>query len=175
MTNTIFLANVLSHLEMRKALAHVKSQLLSREVITSAFIYNVLLKVFLCEKNCLKNSNWQKKKKSSYFTHCEVCQDTETPQKTHCVILVYHGSYLRNCASAFPRLKPDASISFHFLSCWNTEAGSTLASNTPTLQGLSKRISGAGFLLLSGIGTGSFGRRRSFLVIMGFTSIESVQ
>lgn len=37
-----------------------------------------------------------------------------------------------------------------------------------------KWISGAGFLLLSGMGTGSFGRLRNFLVMMGFTSIESV-
>lgn len=36
------------------------------------------------------------------------------------------------------------------------------------------RISGAGFLRLSGIGTGSLGRLLSFLVMMGFTSIESV-
>lgn len=35
-------------------------------------------------------------------------------------------------------------------------------------------ISGAGFLLLSGMGTGSFGRLRNFLVMMGFTSMESV-
>lgn len=35
------------------------------------------------------------------------------------------------------------------------------------------RISGAGFLRLSGIGTGSLGRRRSFRVMIGFTSIES--
>lgn len=56
-----------------------------------------------------------------------------------------------------------------------TEAGSTQASNTTALQCLSERISGAGFLLLSGIGTGSFGRRLSFLVIMGFTSMESVK
>lgn len=37
-----------------------------------------------------------------------------------------------------------------------------------------QRISGAGFRLLSGMGTGSFGRLRNFLVMMGFTSIESV-
>lgn len=55
MTNTSFLANILSHLEMRKALAHVKSHLLSMESITSAFMYNALLKFFPCEKNCLKN------------------------------------------------------------------------------------------------------------------------
>lgn len=37
-----------------------------------------------------------------------------------------------------------------------------------------KRISGAGFLRLSGIGTGSLGRLLSFRVIIGFTSIESM-
>lgn len=42
------------------------------------------------------------------------------------------------------------------------------------IQARHKWISGAGFLLLSGMGTGSFGRLRSFLVMMGFTSIESV-
>ena len=36
-----------------------------------------------------------------------------------------------------------------------------------------KRISGAGFLRLSGMGTGSLGLLLSFLVIAGFTSIES--
>jgi len=36
-----------------------------------------------------------------------------------------------------------------------------------------KRISGDGFLRFSGIGRGSFGLRRSFLVITAFTSIES--
>lgn len=53
-------------------------------------------------------------------------------------------------------------------------AGSMLASGRKAIQRLCKRISGAGFLLLSGIGTGSFGRRLSFLVMIGFTSIESV-
>lgn len=38
-----------------------------------------------------------------------------------------------------------------------------------------KRISGAGFLLLSGMGTGSFGRLLNFLVMIGFTSMESVK
>lgn len=36
MTNVIFLVNALSRLEMRKALAHVKSHLLSMESIISA-------------------------------------------------------------------------------------------------------------------------------------------
>lgn len=58
MTNMSFLANILSHLEMRKALPHVKSHLLSMESITSAFMYNALLKFFLCEKNCLKNQKY---------------------------------------------------------------------------------------------------------------------
>lgn len=42
------------------------------------------------------------------------------------------------------------------------------------IQAWCKWISGAGFLLLSGMGTGSFGRLLNFLVMMGFTSIESV-
>lgn len=41
-------------------------------------------------------------------------------------------------------------------------------------KGLVLRVSGAGFLRLSGIGTGSLGRLLSFRVMMGFTSIESV-
>lgn len=36
-----------------------------------------------------------------------------------------------------------------------------------------KRISGFCFLLFSGNGIGSFGRRRSFLVVTGFISMES--
>lgn len=36
-----------------------------------------------------------------------------------------------------------------------------------------KRISGFCFLLFSGNGMGSFGRRRSFLVVTGFISMES--
>lgn len=47
----IFLVNALSHLEMRKALAHVKSHLLSMASIILAYIcmYNVLLKFFFYE------------------------------------------------------------------------------------------------------------------------------
>ena len=41
------------------------------------------------------------------------------------------------------------------------------------MKGWCEWISGAGFLLLSGMGTGSFGRLRNFLVMMGFTSMES--
>lgn len=69
-------------------------------------------------------------------------------------------------------------LSFLFPVCNNTDAlclaGSMLTSTTKALQWFC-RISGAGFLLLSGMGTGSFGRRLSFLVMIGFTSIESVE
>lgn len=44
MTNMILLANVLSHLEMRKAVVHGKSHFLSMESIASTFMYNGLLK-----------------------------------------------------------------------------------------------------------------------------------
>lgn len=44
------LANVLSHLEMRKAVVHGKSHLLSTESITSTFMYNVLLKLPFVKK-----------------------------------------------------------------------------------------------------------------------------
>lgn len=43
MTNMIFLVNALSHLEMRKALAQVKSHLLSMESIILAYIY-----IYIC-------------------------------------------------------------------------------------------------------------------------------
>lgn len=48
MTNMIFLVNALSCLEMQKALARVKSHLLSMESIISAYIYKKCsFKVFL--------------------------------------------------------------------------------------------------------------------------------
>lgn len=50
MTNMIFLANVLSHLEMRKAVVHRKSHFLSMESIASTAMYNVLLKFPVVKK-----------------------------------------------------------------------------------------------------------------------------
>lgn len=185
----IFLVNALSRLEMRKALAHVKSHLLSMESIISAYVYIYIyiqcsFKVFLLWNklplNCRIQSILTDKKNQVISWYCKVWVRIPRDLQTlymYCIIQLLY-CFSTHCTRQLCFSIPQVQIwSWHLIpfSLLNKTTKVWGAQGVQSQQWLQERISGAGFLLLSGMGTGSFGRRLSFLVIMGFTSIESAE
>lgn len=157
---------------MEKVISYLRNQ--SPQHLCIMSLYN-----FPLWKKCQRNSNWSPWQKSppSYLMTLRSLSSYLHRSAAHCLLITQYtkqillGHFLHSILILTP-------LSLLFPVCNNTDAlclaGSMLTSTTKALQWFC-RISGAGFLLLSGMGTGSFGRRLSFLVMIGFTSIESVE
>lgn len=111
MANMIFLANVLSHLEMRKALAHVKKPFTIYRINYLSIYIQCSFEVFPLWKKPTWRIQTILTDKKRQFSHNTVKLGYRGISKDWlCYISLL---YVMNCAPVFPRLKSDSGTSFH--------------------------------------------------------------
>jgi len=107
---------------------------------------------------------------------CNVFDVIVSPQSVHCYLLTtyyFDVTFIVRCRDDVTKLKYKETNAGSYRMTVSTTCGYKQATELlPWLKG-AKRISGDGFALFSGTGSGSFGRLRSFLVVTGLTVIVS--